>query len=93
MEIHNQTFCNVGDNNFAVEHTGVRKRQREETLKKVVQYDKEGGIRQGVRLDGIESPQRRGRLVGIFPSDTITTDAFSPRKFLEFCARVTINMV
>ena len=31
----------VGDNDFAVEHTGVRKRQREGTLEKVVNYDKE----------------------------------------------------
>ena len=30
-----------GDNDFAVEHTGVRKRQREGTLEKVVEYDKE----------------------------------------------------
>lgn len=32
---------NVGDNDFAVEHTGVRKRQREGTLENVVKYDKD----------------------------------------------------
>ena len=39
--MYNQTSCNVGDNDFAVEHTVVRKRQREETSEKVVKYDKE----------------------------------------------------
>lgn len=31
----------MGDNDFAVEHTGVRNRQREGTLKRVVKYAKE----------------------------------------------------
>lgn len=31
----------MGDTVFAVEHTGVRKRQREGTLKRAVKYDKE----------------------------------------------------
>jgi len=29
LEVYNQTFCDVGDNDFAVEHAGARKRQRE----------------------------------------------------------------
>ena len=41
LEVYNQTFCDVGDNDFAVEHAGARKRQREGTLEKVVKYDKE----------------------------------------------------
>ena len=41
FEVYNQTFCNVGDNDFAIEHTGVRKRQREGMLENVVKYDKE----------------------------------------------------
>ena len=41
FKVYNQTLRNVGDNDFAVEHTGVRKRQREGTLEKVVKYDKE----------------------------------------------------
>ena len=75
FEVHAQTFCNVGDNDFAAEHTGVRKRQREGILEKVVKYD--GRLSKGVRLDGIESQRRRGRLVGIFPPTL--TDAVSPR--------------
>ena len=31
----------MSDNDFIVEHTGVRKRQREGTLERVVKYDKE----------------------------------------------------
>ena len=38
----------MGDNDFAVEHTGVRKRQREGTLEKVVKYDKEAFERVGI---------------------------------------------
>ncbi|CAN0400133.1 unnamed protein product, partial [Pylaiella littoralis] len=40
-KVYNQTLRNVGDNDFAVEHTGVRKRQREGTSEKVVKHDKE----------------------------------------------------
>ena len=31
----------MSDNDFSVEHTGVRKRQREGTLERVVTYDEE----------------------------------------------------
>ena len=31
----------MSDNDFSVEHTGARKRQREGTLERVVQYDQE----------------------------------------------------
>ena len=31
----------MSDNDFSVEHTGVRKRQREGTMERVVKYDKE----------------------------------------------------
>ena len=31
----------VSDNDFSVEHTGVRKRQRAGTLERAVRYDKE----------------------------------------------------
>ena len=41
FEVYNHTFYNVGDNDFAVENTRVRKRQREGTLEKVMKYDKE----------------------------------------------------
>ncbi|CAN0505402.1 unnamed protein product, partial [Laminaria digitata] len=41
FKVYNQTLLAMGDNDFAVEHTGVRKRQREGTLEKVVKYDKE----------------------------------------------------
>ena len=41
FKVYNQTLRNVGDNDFAVEHTRVRKRQREGTFEKVVKYDKE----------------------------------------------------
>ena len=30
----------MGDNDFSVEHTGVRKRQRAGTLERTVRYDK-----------------------------------------------------
>ena len=45
----------MSDNDFIVEHTGVRKRQREGTLERVVKYDKEAFFRQGSGVDGIES--------------------------------------
>ena len=45
----------VSDNDFSVEHTGVRKRQREGTLERVVKYDKEAFFRQGSGVDSIES--------------------------------------
>ena len=51
-----------------VEHTGVRKRQREGTLERVVKYDKEAFFRQGLGLDGIESQWWRGRRIDF--SDT-----------------------
>ena len=36
-----RTFLRILDNDFSVEHTGVRKRQRAGTLERVVEYDAE----------------------------------------------------
>ena len=41
FKVYNQTLRKLGDNDFSVEHTGVRKRQREGTLERVVKYDVE----------------------------------------------------
>jgi len=41
FKVYNQTLRKMGDNDFAVEHTEVKKRQREGTLERVVKYDKE----------------------------------------------------
>ena len=41
LKAYNQTLRKLGDNDFSVEHTGVRKRQREGTLERVVKYDVE----------------------------------------------------
>ena len=50
------------------------------TLEKVVKYFevRQGGFREGLRLDGIESQRRRGRLLGVFPPDT-NRRFFSPQ--------------
>ena len=55
---------------FFVEHTGVRKRQRDGTLERVVKYDKEAFFRQGSGVDSIESEWWRGRLIHFFFGDT-----------------------
>ena len=41
FKVYNQTLRQLGNNDFSVEHTGVRKRQRAGTLERVVKYDKE----------------------------------------------------
>ena len=41
FKVYNQTLSKLGDNDFTVEHTEVRKRQMEGTLKRVVKYDVE----------------------------------------------------
>ncbi|CAN0111437.1 unnamed protein product [Pylaiella littoralis] len=41
FKVYNQTLRKMGDNDFAVEYTGVRKPQREGTLERVVKYPKE----------------------------------------------------
>ena len=41
FKVYNQTLSKLGDNDFSVEHTEVRKRQMEGTLKRVVKYDVE----------------------------------------------------
>ena len=38
FKVYNQTLRKVGNNDFAVEHIGVRKREREGTLERVVKY-------------------------------------------------------
>ena len=44
----------MGDNDFAVEHIGVKKRQRGGDIGKGGEI-RRGGFREGLRLDGIES--------------------------------------
>ena len=39
LKIYNQTLRTLGDNDFSVEHSGVRVRQRAGTSEKVVKYD------------------------------------------------------
>ena len=39
FKVYNQTLCQMGDNDFSVEHTGVRVRQMAGTLERVVKYD------------------------------------------------------
>ena len=39
FKVYNQTLRKLGDNDFGVEHTGVRVRQRAGTLERVVKYD------------------------------------------------------
>ena len=41
FKLYNQTLRKLGDNDSRVEHTGVRKRQRDGTLEMVVNYDAE----------------------------------------------------
>ncbi|CAM9741400.1 unnamed protein product, partial [Sphacelaria rigidula] len=41
FKVYNQTLREMGDNDFSVEHSGVRVRQRAETLERVVKYDKD----------------------------------------------------
>ena len=39
FKVYNQTLRKMGDNDFSVEHTGVRVRQMAGTLERVVKYD------------------------------------------------------
>ena len=39
FKVYNQTLRRMGDNDFSVEHTGVRVRQMAGTLERVVKYD------------------------------------------------------
>ena len=39
FKVYNQTLGKMGDNDFSVEHTGVRVRQMAGTLERVVKYD------------------------------------------------------
>ena len=39
FKVYNQTLRQMGDNDFSVEHTGVRVRQMAGTLERVVKYD------------------------------------------------------
>ena len=39
FKVYNQTLRQIGDNDFSVEHTGVRVRQMTGTLERVVKYD------------------------------------------------------
>ena len=39
LKVHHQTLRTLGDNDFSVEHSGVRVRQRAGTLERVVKYD------------------------------------------------------
>ena len=39
FNVYNQTLRQMGDNDFSVEHTGVRVRQMAGTLERVVKYD------------------------------------------------------
>ena len=39
VKVYNQTLRTSGDNDFSVEHSGVRVRQRAGTLERVVKYD------------------------------------------------------
>ena len=41
FKVYNQALREIGDDNSSVEHTGVKKRQREVTLERVVKYDRE----------------------------------------------------
>ncbi|CAM9788620.1 unnamed protein product, partial [Sphacelaria rigidula] len=41
FKVYNQTLRELGDNDFSVEHSGVRVRQRAGTLERVVKYDKD----------------------------------------------------
>ena len=41
FKVYNQTLRKLGDNDFRVEHTGVKARQRAGTLERVVKYDAE----------------------------------------------------
>ncbi|CAM9958418.1 unnamed protein product, partial [Sphacelaria rigidula] len=41
FQVYNQTLREMGDNDFSVEHSGVRVRQRAGTLGRVVKYDKD----------------------------------------------------
>lgn len=41
FNVYNQTLRKLGDNDFSVEHAGVRVRQRAGTLERVVKYDAE----------------------------------------------------
>ena len=41
FKVYSQTLRKSGDNNFRVEHTGVKSRQRAGTLERVVKYDAE----------------------------------------------------
>ena len=40
-KVYNQSLRKLGDHDISVEHAGVRKRQREGTLERVVTYDVE----------------------------------------------------
>lgn len=40
-KVYNQTLHKMGDIDFSVEHSGVRKRQRAGTLERVEKYEKE----------------------------------------------------
>ena len=39
LKVYNQTLRKLGDNDFSVEHSGMRARQRAGTLERVVKYD------------------------------------------------------
>ena len=39
FKVYNQTLRTLGDNDFSVEHSGVRVRQRAGTLERVEKYD------------------------------------------------------
>ena len=39
LKVQNQILCQMGDNDFSVEHAGVRVRQMAGTLERVVKYD------------------------------------------------------
>ena len=39
FKVYNQTLRQMGDNDFSVEHTGVRVRQMAGTLERVLKYD------------------------------------------------------
>ena len=41
FKVYNQTLRKMGDNDFSVEHTGVRVPQRAAKLERVVKYDEE----------------------------------------------------
>ena len=41
FKVYNQILRKLGDNDFSVEHTGLRVRQRAGTLERVVKYDED----------------------------------------------------